>query len=98
MKLSREEVEHVAKLARLSVDEKEVELFQKQLSDILSYVEQLNELDTSQIEPTSHVLDLTNVLREDEVKPCLTREEALAGAPEPGEGYFHVPKIIIERE
>lgn len=98
MKLSKEDVEHVARLARLSIDEKEVAMFQKQMSDILSYVEQLNELDTAQIEPTSHVLDLTNVLREDEVKPCLTREEALAGAPEPADGYFHVPKIIVERE
>ena len=97
MKLSKEEVEHVAKLARLSVDEKEVELFQKQLSDVLTYIGQLNELDTSEVEPTSHGLDLTNVLREDEVKPCLSREEALAGAPEPVDGFFLVPKIIGER-
>jgi aspartyl-tRNA(Asn)/glutamyl-tRNA(Gln) amidotransferase subunit C len=98
MKLSREEVEHVARLARLAVTESEIEVFQKQLSDILNYIGKLNELETGDVEPTSHVLDIRNVFREDEVRPGLTTEQALSGAPEPSDGYFRVPKIIEERE
>lgn len=98
MKLSREEVEHVARLARLAVTEDEIEGFRKQLSDILNYIEKLNELDTAGIEPTSHVLEIRNVFREDEARSGLTTEQALSGAPEPWDGYFRVPKIIEERE
>ena len=97
MKLSREEVEHVARLARLSITEEEVKIFRQQLSDILTYIGKLNELDTSKVEPTSHVLDIQNVFREDHVTPGLSREDALAGAPEQEEGFFRVPKIIEER-
>jgi aspartyl-tRNA(Asn)/glutamyl-tRNA(Gln) amidotransferase subunit C len=98
MKLDREEVKHAAGLARLSVSEEEIEVFRRQLSEILTYIGKLNELDTSNIEPTSHVLDLQNVFREDRVTPGLSREEALTGAPEREEGFFRVPKIIGERE
>jgi aspartyl-tRNA(Asn)/glutamyl-tRNA(Gln) amidotransferase subunit C len=97
MKLSLEEVKHVAKLARLALDEEEIELFRRQLSDILTYIGKLNELDTSNVVPTSHVIDLSNVFREDEVRPGLSQEEALAGAPEAADGFFRVPKIIEER-
>ena len=98
MKLSNEEVKNVARLARLSISEEETEVFEKQLSEILTYIGKLNELDTSKIDPTSHVLEMNNVLREDEVRPGLTREEALSGAPEALDGFFRVPKIIEERE
>ena len=97
MKLNREEIKHVAGLARLSVDEKEVEVFRRQLSDILTYIGKLNELDTTHTEPTFHVLDLQNVFRKDEVMPSLSREEALSEAPEPADGFFRVPKIIEEK-
>ncbi len=98
MNLSKKEVEHVAQLARLAVSEEEVEIFRRQLSDILTYIGKLNELDTEHCEPTSHVLDLKNVLREDEVRAGLSREEGLSGAPEQVDGFFRVPKIIQERE
>lgn len=98
MKLTKEEVEHVAKLARLAVGEEEKEAFGRQLSDILTYVQKLNELDTASVEPTSHVLDLSNVFREDSAKPGLESEEALANAPEREKGFFRVPKIIEERK
>ena len=98
MKLSKEEVKNVARLARLSISEGETEAFEKQLSEILTYIGKLNELDTSKIDPTSHVLEMSNVLREDKVRPGMTREEALSGAPESLDGFFRVPKIIEERE
>ena len=94
MKITKEQVEHVAKLARLAITEQEKAIFSEQLSSILTYVEQLNELDTSKVEPTSHVISMQNVLREDRVKDSLPREEALAGAPEASEEFFRVPKII----
>jgi len=94
MKISRKEVEHVAELARLRFDEAELERFTHQLNAILSYIGKLNELDTSRVEPTYHVLDLGNVLREDEVRPSLSREIALANAPERADGFFKVPRII----
>ena len=97
MKLSKEEVKHVARLARLSVSEEEIEVFRRQLSEILTYIGKLNELETSNIEPTSHVLDIQNVFREDRITPSLSQEEALTGAPEQEEGFFRVPKIIEER-
>src|SRR3990172_8747935 len=98
MQLSKEEVEHVAKLARLAVSEEEKEAFSRQLSEILTYVGKLNELDTSKVEPTSHVLDLSNVFREDAVKECLPSTEILSNAPDRENGFFRVPKIIEERE
>ena len=94
MSISREEVLHVAHLARLEFSEEEVELFTTQLADILNYVAKLNELDTSQIEPTYHALQLSNVFREDEVKPSYTVEEILSNAPEKENGFFVVPKVI----
>lgn len=94
MEITREQVEHVAKLARLAVSEEEKVLFGRQLSSILTYVETLNRVDTSQVEPTSHVLPMQNVLREDEVKASLPRDAALANAPDSDNGCFRVPKII----
>jgi len=94
MKISKDDVKHVARLARLRLTEEEKEKFGKQLNQILAYVEKLNELNIENVEPTSHVVPLTNVLRKDEVKPSLSEEEALANAPERKGKYFKVPKII----
>lgn len=87
-------MEHVASLARLALREEEVELFTAQLSDILTYVAKLNELDTKDVEPTSHVLPVKNVLREDEKGRSVEREKALLNAPDRTEEFFRVPKVI----
>jgi aspartyl-tRNA(Asn)/glutamyl-tRNA(Gln) amidotransferase subunit C len=94
MEITREHVEHVAKLARLAISEEEQALFSRQLSSILTYVETLNRVDTAQVEPTSHVIPMQNVLREDTAKASLSRDEALANAPDADQGCFRVPKII----
>ncbi len=94
MKISKQEVEHVAKLARLELSEQEMTLYTGQLSDILTYIEKLNELDTSQVEATAHVLDIKNVMRDDVPSTCLTQEQALANAPDKDAGHYRVPKII----
>lgn len=94
MKISKQEVEHVAKLARLEFSDQEKDKLTEQLSGILTYVEKLNELDTKGVEPTSHVLDIKNVVREDVAEPSLPQERALANAPEKAAGHYKVPKII----
>lgn len=92
--IEKSQVEHIARLARLSVSEQEKDTFSQQLSAILSYVEKLNELDTKDIEPTSHVLNLVNVTRKDSPAPCLTPDEALQNAPDKSRTFYRVPKII----
>ncbi len=87
------DVEHVAKLARLELSEDEKVKFSKQLGDILKYMEQLNEVDTSGIEPMNHPIDFSNVMRDDIVITEQTREELMANAPEVEQDYFKVPKI-----
>ena len=94
MKITKQEVEHVAKLARLELSEQEKEKLTDQLSNILTYVETLNSLDTKGVEPTSHVLALKNVTRDDVAVPGLTQEQALANAPDKAAGHYKVPKII----
>lgn len=94
MKITKQEVEHVAKLARLELSEEETGRLTEQLSNILTYVEKLNELDTKGIVPTSHVLDITNVMRDDTPVASLSQERALANAPEKAAGHYKVPKII----
>ena len=94
MKISKQEVEHVAKLARLELAEGEKDKLIDQLSNILTYVETLNGLDTKGVEPTSHVLDIKNVMRDDVAAPSLSQEQALRNAPEKAAGHFKVPKII----
>ncbi|MBI4683887.1 MAG: Asp-tRNA(Asn)/Glu-tRNA(Gln) amidotransferase subunit GatC [Nitrospirae bacterium] len=91
MKIS---VEHIAKLARLSLSEQEKELFSAQLNSIIVYVEKLSELDTKDIEPTSHVLSLNNVVRDDTPRESILRDEALSNAPDHTEKFYRVPKII----
>ncbi|WLD93752.1 Asp-tRNA(Asn)/Glu-tRNA(Gln) amidotransferase subunit GatC [Alkalihalobacillus sp. AL-G] len=93
-RITKEEVKHVAKLARLAVTEEEAEMFTKQLDDIIGYAEQLNELNTDDVEPTTHVLDLKNVLREDKVKDWLTRDEALKNTPDQQNGLIKVPAVL----
>jgi aspartyl-tRNA(Asn)/glutamyl-tRNA(Gln) amidotransferase subunit C len=87
-------VEHIANLARLAVTEEEKKLFGRQLDGILTYVEKLNEIDTKDIEPTSHVLSLDNVVREDVHADSLPREDALGNAPDHTDKFYRVPKII----
>ena len=92
--IERKDVEHVARLARLALTDAEIERMREQLNGILAYIEKLNELDTSDVEPTSHAVPLVNVMRDDEVGPCLSREEALANAPDRAGEFFRVPRII----
>jgi aspartyl-tRNA(Asn)/glutamyl-tRNA(Gln) amidotransferase subunit C len=87
-------MERLAQLARLDLSEEERDLFAGQLSDILVYMEKLGELDTADVEPTSHVISLANVFREDLPEPSLDREEALGNAPDRTEKFYRVPKII----
>jgi len=94
--ISKDQVKHVAHLARLAVTDEEVEHLTKDLSAIIDYAEQLNELDTDQIEPTTHVLNLKNVMRKDEPKDWITREDALENAPDAEDGQFRVPSILTE--
>ena len=93
-KITKRDVEYVAKLARLRLSEKEKEKFTKQLDQILKYVDKLNELDTEKVKPTSHVLPLKNVFREDKIWKSLKIEKVLENAPEKVKGFFKVPKII----
>ncbi|RLC62098.1 MAG: Asp-tRNA(Asn)/Glu-tRNA(Gln) amidotransferase GatCAB subunit C [Chloroflexota bacterium] len=94
MKLSREEVEHIAELAKVGLTDEEKTLFQEQLSAILEYAEMLQEIDTTTIPPTATVLPLRNVMRPDEVRPSLPREDVLANAPQSEDGYFRVKAIL----
>jgi aspartyl-tRNA(Asn)/glutamyl-tRNA(Gln) amidotransferase subunit C len=91
MSITREEVLHVARLARLELSEDEVERFQGQLAAILDAVSKVSELDLSDVPPTSHPLELSNVWAEDEPRPCLTVDKALANAPDRDEDYFRTP-------
>ena len=94
MKITREEVENVARLARLELAGEEVERMTSQLDTILSYVAKLDELDTTNVAVTTHTQSVTNAFREDEVRESLPREKALANAPKQNGEAFVVPKII----
>jgi aspartyl-tRNA(Asn)/glutamyl-tRNA(Gln) amidotransferase subunit C len=89
--IDRDQVLHVAKLARLRLTDEEVERMSGELSTILEAIEQIAELDLDGVQPTSHVIDLENVLRPDEPRPCLPRERALANAPDATSEGFRVP-------
>jgi aspartyl-tRNA(Asn)/glutamyl-tRNA(Gln) amidotransferase subunit C len=91
MAISTSDVLHVARLARLSLDEGETERMAEQLSTVLGHVDALRELDLAGVEPTAHALDVANVLRPDRSRPSWPREELLAGAPAPQDGAFRVP-------
>jgi aspartyl-tRNA(Asn)/glutamyl-tRNA(Gln) amidotransferase subunit C len=94
MKISQENVQHVANLARLRLSDEELTTMTGQLDTILSYVEKLDELDTTGVSPTTHVFPLSNAFREDIVRPSLEQQEALKNGPETDEESFLVPKIL----
>ncbi|MEW6263737.1 MAG: Asp-tRNA(Asn)/Glu-tRNA(Gln) amidotransferase subunit GatC [Thermodesulfobacteriota bacterium] len=94
MKIDRREVENVARLARLEVTDQDVDRLTGQIDGILTYMEKLNELDTTGLEPMAHSLTLATPYREDEVKPSLDVEEALANAPEREGNFIVVPRVI----
>lgn len=97
MQLSREEVLHVARLARLALSDDEVARFGAQLSAILDHAARVGEVAADDVPPTSHALPLSNVFRDDEVRDCLPPEKALSTAPEVEDGRFKVPRIIGEQ-
>jgi len=94
MPVTIKEVERVAALARLEFTRAEKEKLTHQLNQILSYIEKLNEIDTTNVEPLSQVIELENVFRDDKVRPSLPREELLKNAPDKTEKFFKVPKVI----
>ncbi len=94
MAISREKVEHIAKLARLQLTEDEITRFQVELGKIIEYFDQLKKLDTENVPPMTHAVPLENVLREDQSEKSLTIEEALQNAPEKKDSYFQVPKVV----
>lgn len=96
MVLNKEKVKRLAGLARLELSEEEAVDITHQLNEVLNYAGKIREAPLKEVEPAIHLLSLTNVLREDEVKPFLTRDEALANAPCREEGFFRVPKILEE--
>ena len=95
-RITRAEVEHVARLARLALREDEIESLTSQLGSILDHVAQVSALDTRDVPPTAHPLPLVNVLRPDVVRPTLPRDEVLAAAPDAEDGRFRVPRILGE--
>ena len=96
MKVSAEEVKKIALLSRLEIKEDRVEAVQQQLSDILSYMELIEQSDISEVEPTAHAVSMSNVMRDDAPQESLPNEDALQNAPEAEGGYFKVPKVIQE--
>jgi len=92
--IDEQTVRHVAHLARLQIDDEEVARYTRQLADVLDYIRRLNEVDTTDVLPTAHVLDVHNVLRNDEVRDTLTADDALANAPARQDPFFKVPKVL----
>jgi aspartyl-tRNA(Asn)/glutamyl-tRNA(Gln) amidotransferase subunit C len=97
MAVTIKDVEHIAKLAKLEFTDAEKEKFTHQMNQILAYMEKLNSLDTSNIEPLAHVIELSNVFRADEVKPGVSTEDALKNAPAKNEQFFKVPKVLGDK-
>ena len=96
MPLTRDQVRHVATLARLGLQPGDEEFYAQQLSGILGHIDRLQELNTDDIPPTAQVVEVANTLREDVPRPCVTQEEALANAPAAVDGFFRVPSIQEE--
>jgi len=94
--IERKDVEHVARLTRLALTDAELERMREQLNSILAHLDTLRAVPTEGVEPTSHAVDLVNVMREDEVAPCLSQDDALANAPDRSGEFFRVPRIIEE--
>jgi len=95
-RLTRQDAEYVARLARLALTEKELDLYAEQLADVLQHAAAISALDTEGVSPTSHPLPLRNVLRDDKVVPCLDRDVILEAAPATEDGRFRVPRILGE--
>lgn len=93
-RISEDQVKHVAHLARLAITEEEAQMLTDQLDKIITYAEELNELNTDNVEPTAHVLEIKNVMREDRAEKGLPREEVLKNAPEHQDGQIKVPGIM----
>ncbi|EHR59940.1 Asp-tRNA(Asn)/Glu-tRNA(Gln) amidotransferase subunit GatC [Saccharomonospora cyanea] len=96
--ISRDEVAHLAKLARMAVTEEELDVFAGQLDQILDAVAKVSEVASDDIPPMSHAVPLTNTFREDEIRPGLSQQQALAGAPSAEDGRFRVPRILGEEQ
>ncbi|MFA6541561.1 MAG: Asp-tRNA(Asn)/Glu-tRNA(Gln) amidotransferase subunit GatC [Bacteroidota bacterium] len=94
MSVTMHDVDHISKLAKLEFSAEQKEKFLHQFNEILKYMEQLNSVDTANVEPLSHVIELNNVFREDAVRPSTPTEEALKNAPEKTDDHFKVPKVI----
>lgn len=94
MKITKEQVQHVAKLARLNLTEDEQVELTKDLENIIEFSDKLNELNIENIKPTAHVIPIENVFRKDEARPSLERDELLKNAPQKEDGCFFVPKIV----
>ena len=94
MKVTKKDLENVAVLSRLRVPEDEQETYIQQMDAILTYMDNLSDVDTENVKPTTYALPMSNVFREDEVKPSLPREAALSNAPLKENGYFKVPKVL----
>ncbi|MFC4770032.1 Asp-tRNA(Asn)/Glu-tRNA(Gln) amidotransferase subunit GatC [Effusibacillus consociatus] len=94
MSITKKDVAHVANLARLALNDNEMEQYTEQLNKILQHAEELQKLDLDNVEPTSHVLPIQNVMREDESRVWLTNEQALANAPDEDAGQFRVPAVM----
>lgn len=94
LKITKEQVEHVAHLARLNLTDEEKEQMTKDMEAIIEFADQINALDISDVDPTAHVIPINNVFREDEVRPSMDRDELLKNAPNQDSGCFSVPKIV----
>ena len=92
--ISREDVEHVARLARLALSDAEKDRMREQLNAILAHIDALRAVDTAGVAPTSHAVPVVNVMRDDEPHPCLAQDAALANAPDRAGDFFRVPRII----
>lgn len=97
MSVTIKDVEHIAELARLRLTEAEKKTYADQLNTILAHMEKLGELDTSNVSPLSHIIDATNVMRNDEVTPSLPSEKVLDNAPDRTEKFFRVPRVVGDR-
>jgi aspartyl-tRNA(Asn)/glutamyl-tRNA(Gln) amidotransferase subunit C len=97
MSVTIKDVEHIAKLANLEFTDAEKNKYTQQMNQMLAYVEQMNKLDTGDVEPLSHVIELSNVFRADEAKQGISTEDALRNAPSKDEHFFKVPKVISEK-
>ena len=94
MKITNDDVLHVGKLARLNLSDSDIAQYSKQIGEILEYVDRLNRVDTSKVQPTTHALDMTNAFRDDQLKPSYEINDVLCNAPDNDEHCFIVPKVI----